>query len=517
MDCCLVINLIPCDSFLNLPIEGKNSLEWLLFSIEKYAGDLPLLFLDSKKNPHDLNIFCEKYPQSEVVFCDESSLAILEALKRIRNSYFIWLDGDAPFLDIRGSLELLEQHRRYGVQLTNCDGFPLGILPEIISTEILPALLAMVETGKTFAHLEAGDSFFELLSPEVNQFDIETHLPPKDFNLLRLSCKARTKRNFFFCEKIAKALHAKGNVLPFSPLADELLTLLDENPLLYRTLPAYYSLQITNQNSIKNPIYPWKSLHSALHIEKAGDPILFIDEKQMEKLAQEVALFSDDGVFCFNHWGESALHPQIERLIDIILANPHFQLLIETSGIGWDERLLCRLAEKYQSRLIWIVELSFHQKSIYDKEMGEGFYEEAWKNAHLLSELFPQNCYCQAFRVKEYEEDLVEFWKYWKEKGQPLVQKFDHFCGKLPDRRVVDLSPTRRFPCWHIKRDLSIWCNGAVSLCKEDIDLSRSLGNLFQESMESLFLKMGETYEKHCNGLYDQGCENCDEFYTFNF
>lgn len=517
MDCSLVINVIPCDSFLGYPLEGKNSLEWLLASIEKYCETMPLFFLDSKKTPHELSSFCEGHPHRQILLAEESSSSILEALKKVESRYFIWVEGDAPFLDFQTTLLLLEQHRHYGVQLTNCDGYPLGLLPEILSSEILPALLALVETGKSTAALESGATFFELLSPEVNQFDIETHLPPKDFNLLRLCCKTKTKRNSLFCERIAKAITEQGKGRGALPIADELLTILEEHPLWYRTVPAYYSLQIINQNIVKNPIYPWQFLAPELQVRQEGDPLFLIEEAQLKRLCQEALSLSGDAVFCFNHWGESSLHPQVEQLIDLVLSEPQFTLLIETSALGWNEAILRRLAQKYPQRLIWIVELCYHQKALYDQAMGEGFFEEAWKQAHLLSELFPGNCYCQAFRIKEQEEDLLKFWKYWKEKGQPLVQKYDHFCGLLPDRRVVDLSPVKRFPCWHLKRDLSLWANGVVSFCKEDIDLTRTVGSFLEESLESLFQKIGELYEKDCKAQYDNRCGRCDEFYTFNF
>ena len=52
----------------------------------------------------------------------------------------------------------------------------------------------------------------------------------------------------------------------------------------------------------------------------------------------------------------------------------------------------------------------------------------------------------------------------------------------LPARKVSDLSPLTRRPCWHLKRDLSVLMDGAVPLCKECVRGEIVLGNAFDSA-----------------------------------
>ena len=92
------------------------------------------------------------------------------------------------------------------------------------------------------------------------------------------------------------------------------------------------------------------------------------------------------------------------------------------------------------------------------------------KTAELLLSAFTGTAWVQAVRMKENEEDLDVFYKTWKAKTENvIVQKYDSFSGLLPDRKVADLSPVERFPCWHLKRDMAILLDGTVPLCREDV------------------------------------------------
>jgi len=50
----------------------------------------------------------------------------------------------------------------------------------------------------------------------------------------------------------------------------------------------------------------------------------------------------------------------------------------------------------------------------------------------------------------------------------------------IPERKVADLSPVIRFPCWHLKRDISVRLDGTVPMCRADIG-SRYFRQIFQD------------------------------------
>jgi spiro-SPASM protein len=163
------------------------------------------------------------------------------------------------------------------------------------------------------------------------------------------------------------------------------------------------------------------------------------------------------------------------------------------------------------------VSLDARSEAVYGNLRGEGFVE-AVKTVERLKQLFPENLYVQAVRMKDNEEDLERFFKEWKEKiGNVIIQKYDHFCHTLSDVRVTDLSPLKRFPCWHNKRDVVILLDGSVPMCREDIKRENLLGNIWDDGVEEIWNRGLSVYEKHIEGNYPSLCKDCDEYYTYNF
>jgi spiro-SPASM protein len=214
--------------------------------------------------------------------------------------------------------------------------------------------------------------------------------------------------------------------------------------------------------------------------------------------------------------------------------------VVETSGIGWKEGELRSLAEAAakaaprQNRmapLSWIVSLDSADNGVYKKIRGPG-YAEAVECVRTLMGLFPQDTYVQAVRTKGAEDDIERFYRSWKEiiprgAARIIIQKYDNFCGFLPDLRASDLSPVKRRPCWHLLRDMSILIDGRVPVCREDIAACGDagspavLGNIFREEPELIWSRGEARYREQCDAgdgpAYKGICTDCDEYYTYNF
>ena len=120
--------------------------------------------------------------------------------------------------------------------------------------------------------------------------------------------------------------------------------------------------------------------------------------------------------------------------------------------------------------------------------------------------------------MNENEDDLEAFYRYWKAKNiEVIIQKYDHFCHFLPDRRVADLSPLKRMPCRHINRELCIASNGDVLMCREDVKHQNVLGNAKKEALEDIWQRFDEKCIEQSNLKFGELCESCDEYYTYNF
>jgi radical SAM protein with 4Fe4S-binding SPASM domain len=62
-----------------------------------------------------------------------------------------------------------------------------------------------------------------------------------------------------------------------------------------------------------------------------------------------------------------------------------------------------------------------------------------------------------------------------------------------------------------------ILLNGAVPLCREDIQSQYQLGNVFHDTIERLWNRGESFYREHLREEYNSLCGECDEYYTFNF
>jgi len=409
--------------------------------------------------------------------------------------------ADSPLLDSELAARMLANHRRYFAEYTFADGYPLGLAPEIIRPELLPALRKLAEASPEIAANERG-ALFELIKKDINAFDLETELAPADLRLLRLSLSADSRRNFLLLERLMQAGAAD---------AESACRLAQERPELLRTLPAYFSIQIVEGCPQLCSYCPYPRFGIRQTGRQAEMPA-----ERFELAMERIAAFAEDAVIGVSLWGEPAYHSRFPELVSAA-AGRGFRLVVETSGIGWDPASFPELRRRGGGRLDWIVSLDADGPELYRSLRGAGF-EEAVRCAEALQEHFAGHLYVQAVRMQANEERLEDFYRHWKEKaGQVIIQKYDAFCGLLPDRKVTDLSPLKRFPCWHLKRDLNVLIDGRVPFCREDVGCRYLLGNLFEEPLPELWARGERYYLDHLRQAYPEPCLQCDEYYTYNF
>ena len=148
---------------------------------------------------------------------------------------------------------------------------------------------------------------------------------------------------------------------------------------------------------------------------------------------------------------------------------------------------------------------------------GDG-YDEANATAERFLEAFPGMVHIQAVRMAESEEKLEAFYRHWKEKtDNVIVQKYDCYGGVLPQRKVTDLSPLQRSPCWHLKRDLVVRIDGTVSVCRQDLARRHTIGNILSDDLSEIWGRGAAWYRRHIDEDYPELCQSCDEYYTYNF
>ncbi len=440
---------------------------------------------------------------------------LLETLARLSQNYdalyYTW--ADYPFLDSGLAQALADRHFRYGAEYSYADGWPQGLAPELLAPGTASALVHLAQDDG--APVER-DSLFSVLQRDINSFDIETELSPVDLRPYRLTLAADSKRNL----ALIRSLRSAG----FTNARD-LDGILQTRGEFLRTFPAFYAIQIAGPcpQACSLCPYPFLGKQGDRSILERSD---FMEVQRFENLLDRIIDFSGDAVIDLSLWGEASLHPEIFRMIRAVLDRKELSLVVETSGIGWNGSILDEIAQYAQGALrrfsgmaplSWIVSLDSEDPELYQKLRGPG-YAEAHGFVNELLARFPENVYVQAVRLQGKEDDMEKFYRTWKtSKAKVIIQKFDHFCGFLPPQKATDLSPLKRRPCWHLLRDMSILIDGSVPLCREDLKRTFTLGNVFTESLETIWNRGQAVYREHLAQNYNNLCAECDEYYTYNF
>jgi spiro-SPASM protein len=436
---------------------------------------------------------------------DEESSVILTAL-------------DAPFFDVALARYLHTLHRQAWCDYTFGDGFPTGYSVEILRRRVIGSLAQLAEvTGNMWTR-----SFvFDALSSDINAFDIETEAAGDDLALLRLSLTVDVRGNFALCNRLVERgvtdqPDASRNPDPaeerYDLSANPLTEALKNDLTLRRTLPFYYQIQITNELPQRPSYLPWDD--SQLDVKAPGEGT-FMALADWERLLEQIAATTPEAVLSIGYRGEPGLHPDLPQLLTAIERYPGLQVYLETSGVGWADAALSHLASPAVKAVI--VEVDSVDPERYQQLRGDGF-SEVIEFISRLSELIPGRVYAQATRMKETEWELQTFFRHWDEVDgvAPLIQKYNSWAGRLPDRRVMDLAPLHRIPCWHLQRDMVIWLNGDVPRCFQDLSGDGCRGNIFTDGLEAVWERGTQEFVDHGRGTMAPICEKCDEYYTFN-
>lgn len=475
----------------------------------KSAFDLVLGYADKLPEVDSVIAFttpdfpAEEYQSLENI-CDEG-WSVDKLLKRLCDvteefDHLFYMHGDTPFLDLAKTEEMHANHVRYSAQYSFADGYPYGLTPEIIGSKSLKVIELLAREITTPVER---DSIFESMKKDINAFDIETDIAAVDQRLLRVSLAADTNRNTMLIQRM---------VNDGVDSLDKVTSFLDANPRLLRTLPAYVNVQIEEGCPQVCSYCPWPAVHPDL-LTARGE----MSVQNFNTILDKVSAFCGDATIGISLWGEPSLHSDIAGLAGAVANFDGLSLLIETSGIGWREGDIDRIIDTVGDRTEWIVSLDSIDPDAYTRLRGQGM-AEATDTAMALIRSAGRAVHVQAVRMKESEEKLQDFYRFWKAlTDNIIIQKYDSVSGFLPQRKVTDLSPLNRFPCWHLKRDLHILLDGTVPVCREDLKGEHSFGNIFADPIEDIWDRGMDWYQMHIAGNYPDLCGECDEYYTYNF
>lgn len=450
---------------------------------------------------------------------------IAQAAKKAAADFVIYANAAAAFLDLPLSRKLIQDHVEYKAEYTFADGYPAGFAPEIIDSG---AAAIMAELCKTVSAQAAQkpvskDSVFDVIKGDVNSFEIETEIASEDYRLLRMDFTCSTTQGALASEALAKKVAAAGKQalldLDTEKVGEEnVLALCREaavEPQVLKTVPAFYNVQIEGRLFSKSRFSPYEASESRMPFEK------------FQGLVQKITDFSGSAVVGLSLFGEAAMHPDFDKFF-LCLAKAGHSVFVEIDGGCLPDFLQGAAYKNIRASLAGQeTRGNFYFAVALDAASQEKFSlfhkGDLQKAADAVKELaadFPET-YPQFTRVQDNEDELEAFYRFWSDKNSPssgkiIVQKYDNFCGLLPDAKPADLSPLVREPCWHLRRDMDILLDGSVPLCRDRFS-EEALGNAFDDSLRDVWLKKDSLLAEHIQKRYGGACGKCDEYYTFNF
>jgi len=412
--------------------------------------------------------------------------------------HIIYLFIDEPLFDVEATKEMLKLHMEEYAEYTYGEGYPPGVVPEIFVTSLLPKLVGLA--GNDDGILKR-DTIFKLLSKEINSFDIETYFAAKDLRLMRFELNTSVKRNSMIVSRIVKRAGTDCGY-------ERLVSIIDENPDIIRTVPAFVEIEVTNRTNHVPAYSPASFLK-----RKRGDMTF----DQYKTVIDKIKSFSETFYVSLSYLGEPLLHPDIKDIVSHTVEDRDIDCIIETDGTKFTPDFTRFIADLNAPNLHIIFQVDAVKNDTYREIHGtELKYVE--RNLRYLVSKKRDNVYAQMVRMNKNEDEMLRFYEIWEKEGVGvIIKKYNSYLGLLPPLSDADLKPLDRNCCWHLLRDLVVFNNGDVPRCGQDINAHFLLGNIFRDEIDHIWDRGSRFYLEHCRKKYDEYCSICDEYYVFNF
>lgn len=407
----------------------------------------------------------------------------------------VHMKADMPLTDADEAVRAFALHNENFAYYTYGENYPAGVLPRIYKRGTLDRLMLLADEKKLALSY---DAVHDAVFIDPNFFEIEVSLSHEDMRYCRLSFRADTKRNVLLLERVG------ADTLPaYDDAAKKVLA----DAAVRRTLPAYVEFELTTERDIWPVTMPpeAQSRKSASFTKGAFAEAC----TSIEKLCDDVHL-------SFSLYGEPLMHPDIKDNIREALAHP-FTVYLETNGLRFDKAFADWVLSLKEPRLKVIFHLDAVDAAIYNKLYRDGDLARVLQNIEYFLMRDNKNAYVQIRKMKDNFDHLMAFYQYFEKfDAQIILQKYDSCRGKMKGREVGDLSPLVNVGCWHVARDLAVFADGSIRLCKEDVAGERIIGSIHDGTLPLLWRGMDDDYRATAAGTLPF-CHGCDDWYTYNF
>ena len=411
--------------------------------------------------------------------------------------YFAYFEGLCPGLSQSLTSELNKRHYKYLSQYSYSENLPNGIVPRFLSREFILTLPDSLDV-----------SVHDFLFKNINEYDIEIFYQNPDLRYYRLDFSASNRRSLWL---IKDFLNFKKDFE-----YEEIPSILSQNLHFFRKAPSYIEVEVSQKTEV-NPNF---SAYDLFRFDENG----FLKIETLQSLISQLDLdFQTDYTVSFAGCGEPLENPNFLNLVKLALNGKYLkELIIETYLYNKIDLVLEKIEKLDQlsnHKITFIINLTTLKSETYSRIYQRDYFEQVYKNLEALAnKISKKQIYLQFMKIMELEEELDGYYKKIESLGFGIIlQKYNSYCGNLPEKRAADLTPLQREFCWHLNRDIYINFDGSVAFCKQVPN--RIIGNLSKDSLKEIWFNNQDAFNLSFHGkteLIEGPCIKCDEWYTFN-
>ncbi len=416
--------------------------------------------------------------------------------------------ADSPYYCLKENKKLLDDFLKYKGDYGFADNHPGGVVMEILRREALPVM----ENVRKESNLPISrEVFHDIAFKDVNMFDLENLYAEVNLRTFRLSFFRDNQQDAHTIDVLEELLEKKKYNQDF--FFNDLAALIKNHREKLKTIPKFFEIEISTGCYQSCHFCPQPKL--SLNEE-------FMSLKDYQRILKNILSLTHSPIISFTGMGEAVKNPQWLAIIKWTL-NEGVACLLETSLSGLNGDIQNQIISLPDDKLTVIISIDAIDENLYNslRPQKENLMEKK-SFSSILKEIEnvllkrPQNTYVQLIKMNENFENIVSFHKYFsKYTDNIIIQKYNHYRGLLPERRLNPMQPFEKIDCWHLKRDMVIKKNGEVFVCKQDLKKEHLLGNLLTDPISTVVNEGTKYFKKHIDGW--DFCKNCDENYTYNY
>ncbi len=267
------------------------------------------------------------------------------------------------------------------------------------------------------------------------------------------------------------------------------------------TLPQQVTLELTTDRPSYGPITPQHNL-------ALDRPPIDVDtaRRVFEQLAAR-----PDAVVTLGGLGDALMHRQWDRIVEAAHDAGLWGIGIETD-LRVDEDTLRRIVDLPLDMVV--VRLNADEPATYARLMGDDAHTQVLDHIQWLLQHRTDSLPWVVPHMIKTIDNVAEM--------ESFVDRWTICCGQAvvtgPPQAaeataVMDMAPPRRAACRQLARRMTIHSNGQVARCDQDWLGEHAVGNVADETIDTLWRRVRKVYDEHEAGAYSGACANCRQWH----